>query len=161
MFSAKRNLPSVNMTLELDLKPWRTSKYSLISELFVRSQPNRLCYILERPYTGRNTRDNPATKEINESEAIMPGRYEITLNWSNSFKQIMIIVLGVPGRDGIRIHIANRPSELLGCLGPGLIPGTDMVANSTEATKKVVEIILPVLLSGGKVFLNVERPKVF
>ena len=143
--------------LELFLKPIKLSEYSTISELLIGNSSTRECYILERPYKGTNTRDNPATKEINESEAILPGRYQLVLSWSPGFKQIMIEVLNVPGRSGIRMHPANRPSELLGCLAPGGSAGVDMVSGSTDALSKFLSKILPVMQSGAKVWLNVSR----
>jgi hypothetical protein len=143
--------------LELELRPWRATTSSQISELFLKGETRRLCFILERPYTGRNTRDNPATPAINESEAIMPGKYEITLSWSPGFKQIMMILLNVPGRSGIRIHVANRPSELKGCLAPGTAASENMVANSLVALESLVSVVLPQMLRGGKVFINIQR----
>lgn len=143
--------------IEFELKPFRATSSSQISELFVKGESKRFCYILERPYTGRNTRDNPATPEINESESIMPGRYEITWSWSPAFKQAMMILLDVPGRSGIRIHVANRPSELKGCLAPGLAAGENMVASSLKALEALVNFVLPHMLRGGKVFINIQR----
>lgn len=144
--------------MELFLKPWRSTQQSLISELFIGNSATRQCYILERPYRGTNTRDNPATKDVNESEAILPGRYEVSLNWSPGFKQVMFIVLNVTGRSGIRIHIGNRPSELLGCLAPGNGAGENMVSGSTQALEALVGRLLPHMLAGGRVWLNVARP---
>jgi hypothetical protein len=95
---------------------------------------------------------------VNESEAILPGRYELTLTWSPAFKQLMLLVVNVPGRDGIRIHIANKPSELLGCLAPGTGAGVDSVTGSTDALANLLGRIVPEMLKGRSVFLNVIRP---
>jgi len=144
--------------LELYLKPRKFTDKSSISQLFIGDSKVHECFILERPYTGANTRDNPATPGINESEAILPGRYRVTLSWSPGFKQIMLEVLGVPGRSGIRIHVANKPSELLGCLAPGKTAGIDSVISSTDALRDMINKLLPVFLSGAKVYINIERP---
>ena len=69
----------------------------------------------------------------------------------------MIELLNVPGRSGIRIHTANLPSQLLGCLAPGSAAGVDMVSGSTDALSKLLSKILPVMQSGAKVWLNVSR----
>jgi hypothetical protein len=143
--------------LELYLRKFRFTANSSISELFIGDYKARQCFILERPYTGKNTRDNTATAGVNESEAILPGRYELTLTWSPAFRQIMLLVLNVPGRDGIRIHIANKPSELLGCLAPGNGVGTDTVTDSTNALMSLVGKIVPEMLNGRRVFLNIDR----
>lgn len=143
--------------LELYLRKFRFTDKSSISELFIGDSKHRQCFILERPYTGKNLRDNTATPAINESEAILPGRYELTLTWSNAFRQIMFLVVAVPGRDGIRIHTANKPSELLGCLAPGNGVGVDSVTESTNALMNFVGKVLPEMLKGRRVFLNVSR----
>jgi hypothetical protein len=143
--------------LELHLRKFRFTANSSISELFIGDSKARQCFILERPYTGKNTRDNTATAGVNESEAILPGRYELTLTWSPAFRQIMLLVLNVPGRDGIRIHIANKPSELLGCLAPGNGVGADTVTDSTNALMALVGRILPEMLKGRRVYLNIDR----
>ena len=147
-----------NNPLELILKPFRFTANSSISELFIGNSNVRQCYILERPYRGRNLRDDRSTTGVNESEAILPGRYELTLTWSPAFKQLMLLVVNVPGRDGIRIHIANKPSELLGCLAPGTGVGVDSVTGSTDALANLLGRIVPEMLKGRSVFLNVIRP---
>ncbi len=143
--------------LELHLRKFRFTDKSSISELFIGDSKSRQCFILERPYTGKNLRDNSATAGVNESEAILPGRYELTLTWSPGFKQIMLLVVAVPGRDGIRIHIANDPSELLGCLAPGNGVSADKVTESTNALRDLVGKLLPEMLKGRRVFLNISR----
>lgn len=51
----------------------------------------------------------------------------------------------VPGRSGVRIHRANRPSQLLGCVAPGLAPygfrTEDGVASSTDALERIVDAV--------------------
>lgn len=143
--------------LELYLRKYRFTTKSSISQLFIADSNVPECFILERPYTGSNSRDNKATTAVNESEAILSGRYEVTLSWSPGFKQIMLILLNVPGRDGIRIHVANKPNELLGCLAPGTTAGQDSVIGSTDALAKLVGKLLPEMLRGRKVFLNIIR----
>jgi len=146
--------------LELYLIPHKFTRASSISTLHIGTQNAvRECYILERPYTGSNARDDKSTPDINESEAILPGRYPLILSWSPGFKQIMLEVLNVPGRSGIRIHVANKPSQLLGCLAPGLSAGNDSVINSMLALQALANKLLPQFLSGRQVFLNINRPQ--
>ena len=149
--------PAEMAPLELYLRKFKFTANSSISELFIGDSKHRQSFILERPYTGKNSRDNTATAGVNESEAILPGRYELTLTWSPAFRQIMFLVVAVPGRDGIRIHIANKPSELLGCLAPGNGVGVDSVTDSTNALRDFVGKVLPEMLKGRRVFLNINR----
>lgn len=45
--------------------------------------------------------------------------FEVKMLFSEHFQMVVPHVLGVPGFDGIEIHPANFPSDLLGCLGVG------------------------------------------
>jgi hypothetical protein len=56
----------------------------------------------------------------------------------------------VPDRDlsagedaGIRIHIANKPSELEGCIAPGTILDGDAIDNSRVAFEKMMALLPP------------------
>ena len=40
--------------------------------------------------------------------------------YSNSFKEFLWELKGVPGRSEIKIHRANYPKDLLGCIALGL-----------------------------------------
>jgi hypothetical protein len=51
---------------------------------------------------------------------IPPGTYKCIPWESEKFDYPCIKVLGVPGRTGIVIHRANKISEILGCIGPGM-----------------------------------------
>jgi len=152
------NKPFTSGALELYLKPYIFTDKSSISKLFIGDSDRHECFILERPYTGKNTRDDPATTNINESEAVLKGRYPLTLSWSPGFKQIMLELLNVPGRSGIRIHVANHPNQLLGCLAPGTNISTNAVFHSMQALSNLSMKLLPYFLSGKKVFINIERP---
>lgn len=134
---------------------------SLISGFKVGSaSASNFCYVIERPFkSGANQRDNPATPNINESSSIPEGRFRVSLSYSKTFKQIKFIVIGIPGRDGVRFDIANKASELLGCLAFGLIKGINQVNQSTDAYEKVCGLLLPELLAGREVWLNTIRPK--
>lgn len=52
------------------------------------------------------------------------------------------ILTEVPGREGIRIHIANWPSEVTGCIAIGTDDGTGAVYNSNLAYKVLMEHIV-------------------
>ncbi len=75
----------------------------------------RQCYTLERL-----------------SVAIPTGTYKIELTFSPHFHQLMPL-LDVPHREGIRIHPANYPKQLEGCIAPGLSFNQDSVNNSNAA----------------------------
>ena len=110
-----------------------------ISDLSIDGIPE--CYCLERT-----------------DMEIPPGRYEIRIAESPRFSkraaepdvppwlQALIVtddqgkktvsvplLLNVPGRTGIEIHVANRPEELLGCLAPGHVDRGDSIGSSAAA----------------------------
>ena len=47
------------------------------------------------------------------------GVYPVIWTWSPRFERMMYLVTQVPGRSGIRLHVANWPRNLEGCIGPG------------------------------------------
>lgn len=79
---------------------------------------------------------NPFTcvTEENLAKCIPPGTYELDFNYSPHFNRIMPHIL-VPSRDsaaggdaGIRIHWANFPTQLDGCIAVG----TDVDGDSID-----------------------------
>lgn len=52
----------------------------------------------------------------NSVSCIPPGSYPIGITYSPRFGRKMILVRDVPNRGGIRIHGANRASQLRGCI---------------------------------------------
>ncbi len=69
----------------------------------------------------------------NLTDAVKPGRYRVTFDMSPRL-QYVTPHLAVPDRDaaaggdaGIRIHKANEPSQLLGCIAPGKVVDGDAV----------------------------------
>ena len=45
--------------------------------------------------------------------------YVVQWTWSPHFNRMMYQVMDVPGRSGIRWHVANWARNLKGCIGPG------------------------------------------
>lgn len=93
---------------------------------------NFVCHMLELPWL---------ENEKNVS-CIPVGKYhcEIMPN-SGGFKYA---VHNVPGRTLIRIHVANEPNELLGCLAPGIMfvgstPNYQYIAKSKIALTEIYE----------------------
>ena len=67
------------------------------------------CFTVERPWI----HNQPLVS------CIPAGIYPLSLNHSPKFHRDLWEVMQVTGRDGIRIHPANRASELEGCIAPG------------------------------------------
>ena len=84
------------------------------------------------------------------------GKYEIQMSMSPKFNKVMPILLDVPGFNGIRIHSANRSSQVEGCIAPGLVNSGDAVLNSRIATANVYKVI-NYALSKGKVYIEITK----
>lgn len=56
----------------------------------------------------------------NYEKRIPAGHHRLRFRQSNRFGPDCLTIDDVPGRSGIRVHVANWPHELEGCVGPGL-----------------------------------------
>lgn len=94
------------------------------------SLDNFNCLTVELP--DRNNEPN--------TSCIPKGQY--TCKWTHSprLDKYTYEVLNVPNRDGIRIHSANYPDQLLGCIALGSytanVNGKEGVFNSRDTTQK-------------------------
>ena len=73
---------------------------------------------------------------------IPAGSYRATLTKSPHLGYITPLLLDVPKRSEIRIHIANWPHELLGCTAVGLERDTDQVTDSKIAFDRLMRVLL-------------------
>ena len=106
------------------------------------------CRTLELPYAnGANQHDVNCVPE---------GVYPLVVNFSQHFQKDMIEVLNVPNRDGIRVHIANYPSELLGCIAVGVESGQDCLMGSTAAYLDLFPKVQAALKAGDAVTLEIH-----
>lgn len=94
---------------------------SLIGDLAIDGK--RQCYTMERT-----------------DVAIPVGTYKVELTFSPHFHQLMPLI-DVPGREGIRIHQANYPSHLEGCIAVGTSHDVDVLNNSHSAFEPVYKAI--------------------
>lgn len=126
---------------ELELVRRRFTDQSTIGDLFFEGVLE--CYILEPPKRG--------TKPC----CIPPGRYEIRITWSEKFQCLMPILCDVPGFQGVRIHVGNRPKDTLACWLPGQgAPGVDYVADSGLAYEALYEKLKR---APGPIFVNIRE----
>lgn len=89
--------------------------------------PNRTFFTLELPW-----RDN--NKDLS---CIPAGLYQCTFSYSPHFDKKTYLLTGVKDRTSIRIHSANFPAELKGCIALGeklgVLNGERAVLNSRQA----------------------------
>lgn len=104
------NMPTGIPTLHLKRSTYLPDR--VLGWLTVRQGPIQLfrCASLELPWS----------MNANRISCVPAGLYVIELEYSDKFKSELWELKGVPGRSEVKIHGANYPSELLGCIAPGL-----------------------------------------
>ena len=118
---------------------------STIGELSIDGE--HFCYTLELPWMdGAN---------IHQKSAILPGTYEVIIDFSPHHQRLWPHILNVPGRDDIRIDIANYPSEILGCIAVGYTKGEDYIGESKLAWNALFTKIQD-SLKQGKVYISIS-----
>ena len=63
-----------------------------------------------------HTLELPWKANFKNASCIPLGEYTLAITHSTRFQKMLPQVLNVPGRDGIRMHAANKVSELHGCI---------------------------------------------
>jgi hypothetical protein len=105
-------------------------------------------YTLERPWmNGSNTP---------KVASILPGTYEVIVDYSPHFGRFMPHIINVPGRTNIRIHPANWVTQLEGCIAIGKTEGKDYIGMSDAAFDEFIAL-LDIELKSGKVFLTINN----
>lgn len=113
----------------LILRKWYTDN-STEGELYRNGQ--FVCYTLEL-----------SVRKMNKSGrvAIPVGIYPLRITFSNRFQRDMPEICDVPGRSGIRIHVANYPGDVEGCVGVGKERGVDFISHSIAEFMELNKII--------------------
>lgn len=84
---------------------------------------------------------DPTTPYWPDHPSIPAGVYPVQLTMSPHLKYITPILIGVPKRSAIRIHIANFPKDILGCTAVGTETGPDEVLHSKFAFDELMRIL--------------------
>ena len=138
--------------MKLELKRiFRGPKYT-IGKLYVDNQ--YICDTLEDTDRGLKQTDSLSSiqkKKVYGQTAIPIGTYGITLNvispkfkdrsWAKFCNGKLPRLLNVPGYDGVLIHVGNKPEDTLGCILVGYNKIKGQVVNSTQAFKKLYDIL--------------------
>lgn len=100
--------------------------------------------------------DKVREAKIQNITAIPSGEYEVVLNWSNRFKQIMPELLNVPNYVGVRIHWGNYDKNTDGCILCGnRTTAKDFIGNSRAAYAKLLSK-LKTATKKEKIFITIE-----
>lgn len=93
--------------------------------------------------------------KIKHQTAIPAGTYQIIINKSERFKQLMPLLLNVPNFEGIRIHKGNTSIDTSGCILVGDILKEDRILLSTTAYQRLYSLIEKTLKT-DKVYIRIE-----
>lgn len=98
--------------------------------------------------------------------AIPYGTYELVRTVSPKFKYrvwgrryggVVPEFKGVQGFSGVRMHPANKATELLGCVAPGLNTVKGQVTQSQKSYYKIMDTyLIPAWERGDRVFISIE-----
>lgn len=93
--------------------------------------------------------------------AIPSGRYRLRWTMSNRFKREMLLLEGVEGFAGIRIHAGNTEADTAGCIilaSSYVIDAINVcrVSGSARAVHQFEDLVVPQIKAGDAVYLEVE-----
>lgn len=69
------------------------------------------------------------------------GTYQVIVDFSPKYNKEMPHVMNVPGYEGVRIHVGNRPEDTEGCILVGSTKSKDFVGNSKVTFDKLMEML--------------------
>ena len=144
--------------MELQLKREIFTEQSTIGTLTINGEFE--CFVLEdrdRGLSDALSLEQILKVKVYGKTAIPYGRYEVDWTMSARFKKMMPILLNVKGYSGIRIHKGNTEIDSLGCLLCGTRKKSNMITESTLATKNLYAKIESAKKQGQRIFINIVR----
>ena len=114
------------------------------------------CYVLEDAV--REVKGVPVSKwKIATKTAIPAGTYNVIVNWSEHFQQMLPLIENVEGFTGIRIHKGNTAGYTDGCLLLGMAwLGDAAILRSKDAFNLVFSLIQGAWSRGEKITLEIS-----
>ena len=144
--------------MELQLKREIFTEQSTIGTLTINGEFE--CFILEDKDRGLSdalSLEQILKVKVYGKTCIPYGRYEVDWTMSARFKKMMPILLNVKGYSGIRIHKGNTEIDSLGCLLCGTRKKSNMITESTLATKNLYAKIEAAKKQGQRIYITIVR----
>ena len=94
--------------------------------------------------------------KIKHETAIPYGTYEIVISYSNRFKKMLPLLIGVKGFEGIRIHSGNVAADSSGCILLGLRRTQNSVLDSRSAMSVFMSALMKALKK-EKVYITISK----
>ena len=133
------------MKLEIIRLPLSVCINSTIGELFINEV--FLGYTLELPW-----RDNQ-----HNISCVPEGTYPIQMFPAEHWHRSVPVVMNVPNRSGIEMHVANYTKDVLGCIGFGFTRATDFIGDSINAIEILYRNISSALQRNEAVMISITR----
>jgi hypothetical protein len=144
--------------MELQLKREIFTDISTIGTLSIEGKFE--CFVLEdkdRGLSDTMSLEKIAGTKVYGKTCIPYGRYEIDWTMSARFKVFMPILLNVKGYAGIRIHKGNTEIDSLGCLLCGTRKKSNMITESTLATRNLYAKIESAKKQGQRIYITIVK----
>lgn len=141
------------MTLELLIK---RDKFNPLQTLGTLSVDGKFeCYTLEDTF--REVKGLPTHLwKVPGKTAIPVGRYRLSITMSNRFKKLLILLAGVLGFVGVRMHAGNKEVDTEGCILLGDIRFATYIGSSRTAVARVQAKVQAALDRGEEVWLTIQ-----
>jgi len=134
MIDKKRFNPLIGKSIVLKRKASSATYMKGLLTFYEKGNNVFQCYTIERPW-----KDNkPYVSCIPPAPGDIEYYIAEVLKDSPSFNYPHLWIKDVPGRTWIKVHVANRPSELHGCIAPGLDLGRGSVGRSRDAMNELM-----------------------
>lgn len=127
----------------------------LIRDTFTEDSTIGKLYI-NNTYFSETLEDKVRDVKIQNVTAIPYGRYEVIVNFSNRFQQLMPLLINVPNYEGVRIHFGNYSKDTEGCILLGETRATNFIGNSKSAFAKFMAT-LKKLAKTEKIFITITK----
>jgi len=97
--------------------------------------------------------------KVQDETAIPAGRYRVVLTFSNRFRRILPLLVGIEGFSAVRIHPGNWAANTQGCILVGLGRSKAMVTSSAVAFNALFARINDAVKRGEELWITVERSR--
>lgn len=108
-----------------------------------------------RDYNKDGDLNDAGEQKVYGQTAIPYGRYRVIVTYSSKFKRRLPLLMSVPHFEGIRIHAANWPTELEGCIAVGENKVKGGLINSRKYERELTTWLLMWFDKGEEIFITI------
>lgn len=138
----------------------REDFHPLCTQSRMLANGNLFCFVLEDTDRGLDSSmplQQITAMKVYGKTAIPVGRYKVGRAWWAKHSRWVPHIENVPGYDGIYMHSGVTADDSLGCPLVGEHVFNDRTQNTTEARKRLDDLILTQISNGGDVYITITR----